>query len=443
MAEIIRMPKLSDTMTEGLVVAWHKKVGDKVKQGELLADIETDKATMEFESFYDGVLLYCGIEKGQTAPVNALLAIIGKEGEDIAELITGDREQKTGDRGQETGDRGQETGRKREGEKTSEGENGRIKASPLAKKLAKEKGIPISGVQGTGDEGRVVKRDIEYFKGIEEIRDRGNKGEYKKGIEEIRDRGNRGEYKQPAGTGDNSNSGSFKDIDVPQMRKAIARRLSQSKFTAPHFYLNVSIDMERAIDVRDSINKTRNITISFNDLIVKATATAIRANPKVNVSWMEDPENASSVKIRQYDYIHIGVAVALDDGLVVPVIRFADTKTLTQIHDEIKSFGSRAKNKKISPEEMTGNTFTITNLGMYGIDRFTGIINQPDACILAIGRIKEVPVVKGGKIVPSNMMEATLSCDHRVVDGANGALFLKTFRAMMENPVLFLGANSI
>jgi pyruvate dehydrogenase E2 component (dihydrolipoamide acetyltransferase) len=423
MAEIVRMPKLSDTMTEGVVAQWHKKVGDKVKAGDLLAEIETDKATMEFESFQEGTLLYLGVEKGKAAPVDSILAILGKEGEDVSKLVEEDKkkqqEKSSANGKQEKEDKKKEEKKEPVAEKAVKAEaappvsaerrivsngEGRLKASPLAKKLAKEKGLKLSGIPGTGDGGRVIRRDIENFPmgaampfiGVER----------------------------------------FTEADVSQMRKTIAKRLAESKFSAPHFYLTIEIDMENMIGARESINEVASAKISYNDLVIKAVAASLRRHPKVNSSWLGD-------RIRFNEHIHIGVAVAVEEGLLVPVVKFADGKTLSQIAAEVKQFAEKAKNKKLQPQDWEGNTFTISNLGMFGIEEFTAIINPPDACIMAVGGIKQVPVVRNGQIVPGNTMKVTLSCDHRVVDGATGASFLQTFKFLMENPVLLLGAGSI
>jgi pyruvate dehydrogenase E2 component (dihydrolipoamide acetyltransferase) len=416
MAEIIYMPKLSDTMTEGVVAEWTKKVGDKVASGELLAEIETDKATMEFESFYDGVLLHIGVEKGKTAPVNAILAIIGEAGEDISALIAN------------AGSAAPVVEAAKEEVKSTPApvaevktapapvatpaavapaanSNGRVIASPLAKKLAEEKGVDISTVAGTGEAGRIVKRDVDHYVPYTPAQ--------------------RSFSAAPAG------QESFTDVTISQMRKTIARRLAESKFTAPHFYLTMDIDMDNAIKSRKSLNAIEGVKVSFNDMVVKAVAMALKQHPTVNSSWLGDV-------IRQNHHVHIGVAVAVEDGLLVPVVRFADTKGLTQIGAEVKDFAQKAKDKKLQPADWEGNTFTISNLGMFGIEAFTAIVNPPDACILAIGGIKEVPVVKNGQVVPGNVMKVTLSCDHRVVDGASGSAFLQTFKNYMENPVNML-----
>ncbi|MCX7743990.1 MAG: pyruvate dehydrogenase complex dihydrolipoamide acetyltransferase [Flavobacteriales bacterium] len=403
MAEIVRMPKLSDTMTEGVVAAWHKKVGDKVKAGDLLAEIETDKATMEFESFQEGVLLYIGVEKGKSAPVNAILAILGKEGEDISALLAAETST--------TAAKPVPVEEKKSAEQAvlaaaapvaSVSAETRIKASPLARSLAKEKGIDLRTITGSGDGGRIIKRDIENIQSV-----------------------------SPTLSAAVAGKESYTDIPVSQMRKTIARRLSESKHTAPHFYLTLEIDMEQVLQARKSLNEQLDEKISVNDFVIKAAAMALRKHPAVNSSWLGDV-------IRYNNHIHVGVAVAIPDGLVVPVVRFADTKSLIQISTEVKQFAQKAKDKKIQPDDMQGNTFSISNLGMYGIDEFTAIINPPDACIMAVGGIKQVPVVKNGQVVPGNVMKVTLSCDHRVVDGATGAEFLRTFKQMLENPVMML-----
>ena len=421
MAEIVRMPKLSDTMTEGVVAEWHKKVGDSIESGELLAEIETDKATMEFESFQEGVLLHIGVEKGQNAPVDSILAILGEKGEDIQELL----KDETAPKEEKEPQKEEKLVAKAEPLKetpvesppiieTSSNSNNSFppaesitnsgsKASPLAKKLAEERGINLKFVNGTGTDGRIVKRDIDNFQGKSSI------------------------------TGQES----FIDESVSPMRKVIAQRLAESKFSAPHFYLTVSINMDNAIESRKAINNAISPSkISFNDFVVKAAAVSLKDHPKVNASWHGD-------FIRYNNHVHIGVAVAVDEGLLVPVVRFANEKSLTNIGEEIKTFAKKAKDKKLQPEEWEGNTFTISNLGMFGIDEFTAIVNPPDACILAVGGIQQVPIVKNGEIVPGNIMKVTLSCDHRVVDGAVGSAFINSFKNYLENPVLLLGKDSI
>lgn len=426
MAEIIRMPKLSDTMVEGVVAEWHKKIGDSVEEGELIAEIETDKATMEFESFFDGVLLHIGVEKGKGAPVNDILAIIGEKGEDVSGILKDEAN------GANTKTEEKKEEPKKEEPKKEEPKNetpkvvaapkkvvtevtksqpsyidasSDMKISPLAKKLAMDKGLNLSQIKGTGEGGRIVKRDVDNFKG-------GNSANF-------------------------VNRETYTEVPVSQMRKTIARRLGESKFTAPHFYLTVAIDMDNAMAARAAINKSiAPNKVSFNDLVIKSCATALKQHPTINSAWMGDT-------IRQNEHVNIGVAVSVEDGLLVPVVRFADGKTLTQISKEVREFAKKAKDKKLQPQDWEGNTFTISNLGMFGIEEFTAIINTPDSCILAIGGINQVPVVKNGEVVPGNIMKVTLSCDHRVVDGVAGSQFLNTFKNLMENPVLLLGAYNI
>lgn len=417
MAEVIHMPKLSDTMTEGVVAEWHKKIGDEVENGELLAEIETDKATMEFESFYDGILLHIGIEKGGSAAVDSLLCIIGEKGEDISALLT---EAKSAAKVEKAAEPAVSVAASVPAPAPvatpvhspapvavpAAASNGRLKASPLAKKMAEDKGIDLSSVNGSGEGGRIIKRDIENYSPVQ----------------------------QPAAASVSSvalGQESFHEEPVSQMRKTIARRLAESKFSAPHFYLTISIDMDNAIAARKMVNDRGDVKISFNDMVVKAAAVSLKKNPAVNSSWLED-------RIRYNEHVHIGVAVAVEDGLLVPVVRFADGKPLSLINAEVKDFAQKAKNKKLQPSDWEGNTFTISNLGMFGIEEFTAIINPPDACIMAIGGISAVPVVKNGEVVPGNIMKVTLSCDHRVVDGASGAAFLNDFKAMLENPILMM-----
>lgn len=407
MAEIVTMPKLSDTMTEGVVAKWHKKVGDKVKSGDLLADIETDKATMEFESFSEGVLLHIGTPEGGTAPVDSLLAILGKEGEDISALINqaAAPAAPTTEKKTEAAEEPKPAATEAKTEAAPSRNDGRLLASPLAKSLAKEKGIDISSVSGSGEGGRIVKRDVENF--------------------------NPASAKTASKTAVSAGTESYDEVNLSQMRKTIARRLAESKFSAPHFYLTMDIDMDNAIAARKSINEFGTGKISFNDLVIKAVALALKKHPKVNASWLGD-------KIRYNHHVHIGVAVAVEDGLVVPVVKFADAKSLQAINEEVKVFAGKAREKKIQPSEMEGNTFTISNLGMYGIEEFTAIINPPDSCIMAVGAIRQEPVVKNGQIVVGNRMKVTLSCDHRSVDGATGSEFLLSFRQLLENPYLMI-----
>ena len=416
MAEIVRMPKLSDTMTEGVVAAWHKNVGDVVESGELLAEIETDKATMEFESFQDGVLLHKGIETGDTAPVDSILCILGKKGENIKKLLA--KEEKTASTKSASKANDDTTSVQVPATSTEAtkqkvpvattpiivpiiSSNTRVIASPLAKKLADKLGLSLDRIPGSGEGGRVVKRDVENFKMA-------------------------GATGMPVMTQEK-----FTEVGVSQMRKTIARRLAESKFTAPHFYLSISIDMSNAIQARKAINDQGLYKVSFNDMVVKATAVALRKHPAVNSSWLED-------RIRYNEHVNIGVAVAVEDGLLVPVVRFADGKSFATIGEEVRDFAGRAKAKTLEPTDWEGSTFTISNLGMFGIENFTAIINPPDACILAIGGISNVPVVKNDEVVPGHVMKVTLSCDHRVVDGATGAAFLQEFKNLLENPVLML-----
>ncbi len=429
MAEVIRMPRMSDTMEEGNIVGWLKKVGDVVEPGDVLAEVETDKATMELESYQEGVLLYIGIKEGPV-PVNGVLAVIGEEGEDYkAVLEAAEQEEGTASepKKEETSEK-QETQEKEESIPKKAAEKSetalatpqkdkRLKASPLAKKIASESGIDLSEVSGTGDEGRIIKRDIESFL---ESKPAG------KAVATEKERSS-----VPAFTLNGDSGEAYEDIPVSQMRKTIARRLGESKFSAPHFYLTVEIDMGLAIKARAEINELSPVRISFNDIIVKACAAALQQHPAVNSSWLGD-------KIRRNNHINIGVAVAVDEGLLVPVIRHANMKSLAQIKTEINELAEKAKNRKLQPEEMQGNTFTISNLGMFDIDEFTAIINSPDSCILAVGSIVEKPIVKNGEIVPGSMMKVTLSCDHRVVDGATGAKFLQTLKGILEAPIRLL-----
>lgn len=406
MAEVVKMPKLSDTMEEGVLAKWHKKEGDQVSSGDLLAEIETDKATMDFESFQDGVLLHIGVGEGEAVPVDSIIAVIGEKGEDFKALL---------EAGSSAPAKAEETAAPEKEEATSapapaapvasstSSSDSRLKASPLAKKMAEEKGIDLSSVSGTGDNGRIVKSDIENFKG------------------------SAGTKLSPSIVGQES----YEDVPVTQMRKTISRRLAESKFSAPHFYLNISLRMEKAMEARKAMNANGDVKISFNDMVVKAVALSLKKHPAINSSWLGD-------RIRYNHHVHIGVAVAVEDGLLVPVIRFADGKPLSHINAEVKDLAGKAKDKKLQPSDWEGNTFTISNLGMFGIDDFTAIVNPPDACILAVGGISNVPVVENGAVVPGHVMKVTLSCDHRVVDGASGAAFLQTFKAYMENPVTML-----
>ena len=421
MALVINMPRLSDTMTEGVVAKWHANVGDTVKEGMLLAEIETDKATMDFEAFpgQEGVLLHIGIGEGQTAPVDSLLCVLGAAGEDISALLQG---------GAPAAPAAAPVAAPAVVPVAAPAaapvavpapaavvsapapapatvlSSGRVVASPLAKRLAEEKGIDLRAVAGSGDGGRIVKRDVDSF------------------VPET-----------SAAVAAPNFTGAEGYVDAPntQMRKTIARRLSESKFTAPHFYLKVTVDMSAAMAARAQLNAVADAKVSFNDLVVKAAALSLKKHPAINSAWMGD-------FIRTYHHVHVGVAVAVEDGLLVPVVRHADAKSLQAIGAEVKSFAQKAKDKKLQPSDWEGNTFTISNLGMFGIDEFTAIINSPDACILAVGGIQEVPVVKNGQVVPGHTMKLTLSCDHRAVDGATGAAFLQTLKQYLEAPVTML-----
>ena len=413
MAEVINMPRLSDTMEEGTLAKWFKKVGDTVKEGEILAEIETDKATMEFESFYDGVLLHIGIDEGSTAPVDSIIAIIGSKGEDISEIVNNDtpvtKEEPTPVAKQEPTPvvKQEPTPVAKEQVKPVSiisMSNDRILISPLAKKLADEKGIDISAITGSGDNGRIIKRDIDSFK-----------------------TSNYSQFSQPR---PHLTESSY-ETQNSTMRKAIAKRLADSKFSAPHYYLNIELEMDNIISFRKQFIQTQNIKISFNDIIAKAVSLSLAKHPKVNSRWYDD-------KIIFNEHVHLGVAVAVDDGLIVPVVKFSNSKDLPQINTEIKDFAERAKNKKLSPSEIEGSTFTISNLGMFGIESFTSIINQPNSAILSIGAIVQKPIVKNNEVVVGNTMKLTLACDHRTVDGATGSLFLKTLKEYIENPVSIL-----
>lgn len=420
MAEVIRMPKMSDTMTEGVVAKWHKKVGDQIKSGELVAEIETDKATMEFESFQSGTLLHIGIGEGKAVPVDAIIAILGKPGEDFKHLLEAPSSPpvlpaveptpaKTVVSQPSPKPTPKPLPSTTQVQIQDSEESEKLRVSPLAKRLAVEKGIDLSRLQGSGDHGRIIKRDIDFYKPIPIAESRKQSGEAKE---------------------------STREVPLSQMRKTIAKRLSESKFSAPHFYLTMDILMDEAMKAREAINGVASSKISFNDLVVKAAAESLLQNPEVNASW-------SGNSILYHGHVHIGVAVAVEEGLLVPVIKFANRKTLSEISGETKEMAKKAKEKKLQPSDWEGNTFTISNLGMFGIDSFTAIINPPDACILAVGAIKPSPVIKDGRIKAGHVMKVTLSCDHRVVDGAKGAKFLQTLKYLLENPVILLGADSI
>jgi pyruvate dehydrogenase E2 component (dihydrolipoamide acetyltransferase) len=427
-AKEIRMPLLSDTMTEGKIVSWNKKVGDAVKADDVLADVETDKATMEVVGYEEGTLLYIGVEAGNAAKINQIIAIVGKPGTDVSAYVAAE---KTQDNRAETQDKATEKGQEAIVEAAAqttqpethqpETNGGRIKASPLAKKIAAEKGLDISKVAGSGDGGRITKRDIDNYK--EETKD--NRQETKDVQQQTTNN------KQQTTNNFIAGEESYTDVPLTQMRKVIARRLGESMFTAPHFYLTMELNMDNAMAARTAINEVSPVKVSFNDMIIKACASALRLHPDVNSSWMGE-------FIRKNNHIHIGSALALPEGLIVPVIRFADQKSLSQIAADAKELYGKAKDKKLQPAEFSGNTFTISNLGMMDIEEFTAIINPPDSCILAVGRIKEVVVSRNGQFVVTNIMKVTLSCDHRSVDGAVGAAFLQTLKKFVENPVTML-----
>ena len=422
-ATVIRMPLLSDTMTEGVIQKWNFKVGDKVKADDSLADVETDKATMEVVGYEAGTLLYIGVKEGEAAPVNGIIAIVGKEGTDITPLLQDGGGEAPRDEVAPVAETAptETTSTNTTAATTSTSDDSRVKASPLARKIAKDKGINLNDVKGTAEGGRIIKKDVEDFKGAAPA-----------------------SSNQPATTTTNTTASTtptpvipqyvgqekYTDKPLTQMRKTITRRLSES-FVIPHFYLTISVDMDQAVAARTKMNEVAPVKLSFNDLVLKACAVALKQHPVVNSSWMGE-------SIRTNEHVNIGVAVAVDEGLLVPVVRFADGKSLTQISAEVKDFAGRAKAKKLQLPEMEGSTFTISNLGMFGIDEFTAIINPPGACILAVSGIQQIPVVKNGAVVPGNVMKLTLTCDHRVVDGATGAAFLQTLKVLLEEPVRIL-----
>ncbi len=421
MAEVMKMPLLSDTMTEGTVVDWHKEVGDDVEIGELLVEIETDKAVMEQDSFFEGKLLYIGVEKGATVPVNAVLAVIGEEGEDpqaaIAALEGGGSNTSSDTPKEEATPKEEEKSAAKEESTPATSSDERIKASPLAKKMAEDASISLASLEGSGENGRIVKRDIEAY--------------LEQKTSAPAPEAPKPQVSTPAPPPPPTAFGSeaaYEDIALSGMRKTIARRLGESKYTAPHFYLTISVNMEKAKVVRKQLNEISPVKISFNDLVVKSAAMALRKHPAINSSWLGD-------HIRENKVYNIGVAVAIDEGLLVPVVKHADMKSLSQISKEVREYAGKARERKITPDEMSGNTFTISNLGMMGIDEFTAIINSPDACIMAVGAMKETPIVEAGEIKVASIMKVTLSCDHRVVDGAKGAAFLATFREILEDPI--------
>ena len=421
MEEVVLMPRLSDTMTEGVIASWHKNVGDAIKKGEVLADIETDKATMELESYKNGTLLYIGAQVGEKIEVNSLLCIIGEKGkvkvDEIVAAAKSGSQPVVNSLPAEVSTKAVQPQVIMDKQPTVISQpsttNGRLKASPLAKKVAKEKGIDIKSLHGSGDGGRIIKADVDsYNKSAPSTKSTSPQG----GVDIL-----------PWSVIANGEEG-YTDIPNSQIRNIIAKRLSESKFSAPHFYLTMEINMDNAMSFRTQLNEVSPVKVSFNDIVLKAAALALRLHPAVNASWMGD-------KIRRYHHIHIGVAVAIEDGLIVPVIRFADQKSFPQIAAETKELATKAKNKKLQPNEFSGNTFTISNLGMMDIEEFTAIINPPDSCIMAVGKIKETVVRKGEGFGVSNFMKVTLSCDHRSVDGALGAAFLQSFKKNLETPV--------
>ncbi|MBU6324167.1 MAG: pyruvate dehydrogenase complex dihydrolipoamide acetyltransferase [Bacteroidetes bacterium] len=407
MAEIIRMPKMSDTMTEGVVVKWLVKEGDQIKSGDIIAEVETDKATMDFECYSKGTLLHVAVKEGLSVPVDGIVAVVGQPGEDFQSLLSGaPAAEKSSAPAPVAETPAAPVSVSAPVQQTQAQPSGsRILASPLAKKLAAEKGIELSAIKGSGENGRIVKQDVESFSGSA----------------------------APVAAVSSFVAGteSYEDVPVSQMRKTIAARLSESKFSAPHFYLTIDINMDKAVLAREQMNQISEVKISMNDLVIKAAASALRKHPKINSSWLGNT-------IRYNQHINIGVAMAVEEGLLVPVVRFADQKNLSQISSEVKDYGARAKAKKLQPQDWAGNTFTISNLGMFGIEEFTAIINPPDACILAVGAVKDTVGVVNGEIKPVKTMKVTLSCDHRVVDGASGAQFLQTLKQLLEEPVRLL-----
>lgn len=424
--QVVSMPRLSDTMTDGTVASWLKKVGDSVEEGDILAEIETDKATMEFESFYEGTLLHIGVGEGDSAPVDSLLAIIGPSGTDVSGVIAAHKEGTLSTGGASTTEEKSETAPQSvesapaasvAENATSKDTGGRIFASPLAKKIAKDKGINLADIKGSGENGRIVKRDVEnYTPQAASVPAASAPSQTSS---------------SPVATFAPAGEEGFEEVKNSQMRKVIAKRLAESKFTAPHYYLTIELDMSNAIASRKTINAIPDTKVSFNDMVVKACAMALKKHPQVNTTWKGDTTVYNQ-------HIHVGVAVAVEDGLLVPVLKFTDQMSLTQIGGAVRDLAGKARNKKIAPNEMEGSTFTISNLGMFGIQEFTSIINQPNSAILSVGAIEEKPVVKDGQIVVGNTMKVTLACDHRTVDGATGAQFLQTLRTYMENPVTML-----
>ena len=459
-ATVIRMPKMSDTMTEGVIVAWHKKEGDTVKSGDVLAEVETDKATMDLEAYEEGTLLYVGVKEGESVAVDAIIAVVGEKGANFKVLVDGN-----GSASPAKPDAGSSNGKASNGTEAATGEggsqtaqqnpqadvpanadtdlsyaggagdvvesSGRLKASPLAKRIADEKGIDLKQVHGTGPEGRIVKSDVESFVPGETAAKAASAQQPAAQPAPAQQTAPADQKAAPQPAPAPQAQGEYEDVPVSQMRKTIARRLGESMFTAPHFYLTMEITMDKAMELRGTVNAVSPVKISFNDFVLKAAAVALKQHPNVNSSWLGD-------KIRRYKYVNIGVAVAVDEGLLVPVVRNADQKTLSTIAAEVKEMAGKAKDKKLQPKDWEGSTFSISNLGMFGIDEFTAIINPPDSCILAIGAIKPTVAFIDGEVKPTNVMKVTLSCDHRSVDGATGAAFLQTLKELLENPMRML-----
>ena len=429
-ATVVRMPKMSDTMTEGTIAAWLKKVGDKVKSGDVLAEVETDKATMELENYEDGVLLYTGPKAGEAVAVDGILAIIGEEGADIQALLGGQSGGAAAPTPPATPEAAQPAAATTPAASAPAESTGRLLASPLAKSIAKDKGLDLRQIKGSGENGRIVARDLEITQpqvvAAPAAAPTQAPSEYiQAALPEA------AKPAAPAPSASAQASDTYTDTPVSQMRKVIAKRLSESLFTAPHFYLTMEILMDKAMETRVKLNELSPVKLSFNDLVIKACAVALKQHPAINSSWLGD-------RIRQNKVVNIGVAVAVDEGLLVPVVRNADGKGMAQIATEVKELAGKAKSKKLQPAEWEGSTFTISNLGMFGIDEFTAIINEPNACILAVGGIKQTAVVRNGELAIGNIMKVTLSCDHRVVDGATGAAFLQTVKALLEDPMRML-----
>ncbi|TAE26502.1 MAG: pyruvate dehydrogenase complex dihydrolipoamide acetyltransferase [Cytophagales bacterium] len=447
-ATVIRMPKMSDTMTEGVIVAWHKKEGDTVKSGDILAEVETDKATMDLEAYEEGTLLYIGVKEGASVPVDEVIAVIGEKGANFKVLIEGGGSSAGNSAPAPASNGTAEQNPQQEqapanaatdlsyagGNETAQSENGRVKASPLAKAIAEERGIDLRQVHGSGPEGRVVKADVESFapnKAAPQPAPAAAPAQPAPVASQPAPQAAAPATPAPQPAPTPQAQGEFEDVPVSQMRKTIARRLSESLFTAPHFYLTMEINMDKAMELRGTVNGLSPVKISFNDFVIKAAALSLKQHPDVNSSWLGD-------KIRKYKYVNIGVAVAIPDGLLVPVVRNADQKTLSTIAGEVKDLAGRAKDKKLQPKDWEGSTFSISNLGMFGIDEFTAIINPPDSCIMAVGAIKESVKFVDGVAKPTNVMKVTLSCDHRSVDGAVGSAFLQTFKQLLEDPMRML-----